>query len=384
MKIKKYTASSMPAAMKQVREELGGDAVILNSRIIHFGGVFGLFRKKGIEVLAAVDPIQEHSAGSAKVNDKITISKSAARITKDQQIPEEKESKILQEISELKVLMRTQTETGRPVSILPNPLQTLAAFLKKQEIDSKIREELLASVLGTWYRTGANASASEVENWAKEAIEKRLSGMSYGGVSFKKKYVNVIGPTGVGKTTTLAKIAAECVLNHQKKVAFITTDTYRIGAIEQLKTYANILGVPIEVCYSKEDFKGAADKFHEYDVVLIDTAGRNFRDRKYVDDLKQIIDFDREMETFLVLSLTAKQLDMEEICKQFSLVPIDKFIFTKTDETSVYGALINLPEKFSRGIAYLSNGQDVPDDLLSAEPAQIAKLLFGDGKDGSS
>ena len=166
--------------------------------------------------------------------------------------------------------------------------------------------------------------------------------MPFGGVSFTKKYINVVGPTGVGKTTTLAKIAAECILKYKKRVAFITTDTYRIAAIEQLKTYANILNVPLEVCYNLNDFQQATRQFESYDMVFIDTAGRNFRNQKYVEDLRNIIDYNQDMETFLVLSLTAKQIDMEDIYKQFSLISIDKMIFTKADETSTYGAMFNI------------------------------------------
>ena len=106
-------------------------------------------------------------------------------------------------------------------------------------------------------------------------------------MGFNKKYINIVGPTGVGKTTTLAKVAAETMLNQRKKVAFITTDTYRIAAIDQLKTYAKILNIPIEVAYNLEDFKRAADRFSHYDIVFIDTAGRNFRNEQYVKDLEK-------------------------------------------------------------------------------------------------
>jgi flagellar biosynthesis protein FlhF len=193
----------------------------------------------------------------------------------------------------------------------------------------------------------------------------------------KKKYVNVIGPTGVGKTTTLAKIAADCILKHQKKVAFITTDTYRIAAIEQLKTYAQILNIPIEVCYSLKDFHAAAKKFASYDVVLIDTAGRNFRNKQYVDDLVNVLDFGMDLETYLVFALTSKQKDMEDIFRQFSTIKIDKFIFTKADETSVYGSMINLTDKFNIGVAYITTGQNVPDDFLIASPEAITNVLIG-------
>lgn len=165
-------------------------------------------------------------------------------------------------------------------------------------------------------------------------------------------------------------------MKKQKTVGFITTDTYRIGAIEQLKTYANILDVPLEVCYSMEDFEQATKKLESCDVILIDTAGRNFRNKKYVEDLMQVVDYKREMETLLVLSLTAKQRDLEEIYQQFSAIEIDSFVFTKLDETSSYGAMINLIVSCQKGVAYITTGQNVPDDIVPATPLKLVNKII--------
>ena len=176
----------------------------------------------------------------------------------------------------------------------------------------------------------------------------------------------------------MAKIAALCLLKYKKKIAFITTDTYRIAAIEQLKTYANILNVPIEVCYNVEDFQKAKILFENYDLVFIDTAGRNFRDPKYVAELKNIIDFKKDMETYLVLSLASKQCDMEEIYQQFSSIEIDKLIFTKADETSSYGAMLNVIHSWRKATAYITNGQNVPDDIVTATPENVINHIIGE------
>ena len=181
---------------------------------------------------------------------------------------------------------------------------------------------------------------------------------------------------GVGKTTTLAKLAAECVLQKKKKVAFITTDTYRIAAIEQLKTYAKILDVPMEVCYTIEDFKEAKKKLSMYDYVFIDTAGRNFLEEKYVSDLEKIIDFNEEMETYLVRAATAKSSDMLAVYEQFSVIPISKLIFTKLDETATRGTLFDVMIKTKKGIAYTTHGQDVPDDIEAATRERIVEQML--------
>lgn len=388
MKVKKYTASSMPEAMKQVRAELGSEAVILNSRVIQSGGFMGFFKKSTIEVIAAIDPDNEpnpnpvpseKSKANPFVRPVVNVSEKV-KIPVNQSITEIApiaDRELVKEISQLKELLKQKgSDSNNPVT-LPEPINCQLQELRDQEVNAAIIDEVAASLLEKWYSGGAVASRKEITKWSAEVIANRLSAFPFGGISFNRKFVNVIGPTGVGKTTTLAKIAAECVLKHQKKVAFITTDTYRIAAIEQLKTYAKILDVPIEVCYNMEDFKASAEKFQDYDLVFIDTAGRNFRNQKYVTDLKEAIDFDKDMETFLVLALTSKQKDMEEIRRQFSLIHIDKFIFTKLDETSVYGSMLNMAEKFSTGIAYVTNGQDVPDDLIGANPEIITNTILG-------
>ncbi|MBY0120677.1 flagellar biosynthesis protein FlhF [Bacillus sp. S/N-304-OC-R1] len=384
MKVKKYIAPSMAEAMKNIRAELGSDAVILNSREVHSGGFLGLFKKRSIEVIAATDkgvnpqqkPITKSSstAVNASKGDFLQPEKSA-NVKMEIQRPSED---IIKEITDLKSKLNSLSlNSSNQGPLYPEHLQLMQKLLKDQEIDESLQNTLLTCLLEKWYVNGGNASINEVYSWLQKEMISQLSGANFGGISFKKKYINVVGPTGVGKTTTLAKIAADCVINHKKKVAFITTDTYRIAAIDQLKTYAKILNVPMEVCYTIDDFKKATESFEEYDVVLVDTAGRNFRNKQYVEDLKKVIDFDNEMETFLVLSLTSKQRDMEDIYEQFSIIEIDKFIFTKADETSAYGAMYNLITKYNKGVAYMTNGQNVPDDMIEVKPSNIAKTIIG-------
>ncbi|OXB94524.1 flagellar biosynthesis protein FlhF [Parageobacillus galactosidasius] len=368
MKVKKFVAPSMPEAMKMIRAELGSDAVILNSKVVRKGGFLGLFTKKNIEVIAAVDPQPVHERAERK---KETTSLLAEKKQKE-------DAELLHELKELKTMLKqlsTNVTTG--FSHYPGPLGEVHCRLAKQEISAPLVQEIMADLLEKWYTNGGKATEKQVVAWAKEIMKEKLSLLPFGGISFQKKYINVVGPTGVGKTTTLAKIAARCVLEHGKNIAFITTDTYRIAAIDQLKTYANILNVPLEVCYNLQDFHEAKKKLSDRDVVFIDTAGRNFRHLQYVKDLRNMIDFNEEMETFLVFALTAKYEDMKTIYEQFSLIPIDRFIFTKLDETTHYGAMFNLMMEYKVGAAYLTNGQNVPDDMMEASVEQMMNMLFG-------
>jgi flagellar biosynthesis protein FlhF len=376
MKVKKYAAPSMNEAMKKVRAELGDDAVILNTKAAYTGGFMGLFKKKMIEVIAAIDPEVEI--------EKMEMSKMKATsapivLTSD---PSEKKydgpnRSVESELKELKHMIST-IKSKNQFQNYSEDIQEILFYLKNHDVSDTTLFQLgdyLEERIKGGFLPGDNRN-----EWARQEVTYFLNDLlkeiSSGGMSYKKKYINVIGPTGVGKTTTLAKMAAEAVIEKRMKIAFITTDTYRIAAIEQLKTYAGLLNVPVEVVYKMEDFKKAIDKFRDYDHVFIDTAGRNFREKKYVEDLRGIIDFKHHMETFLVLSLTSKERDMKEIISRFSSIDIDRFIFTKLDETSSYGSMINMMSEVKIGAAYVTIGQDVPEDITEVNTEKIGHFLM--------
>ncbi|MCL2351012.1 MAG: hypothetical protein FWC55_00620, partial [Firmicutes bacterium] len=189
-----------------------------------------------------------------------------------------------------------------------------------------------------------------------------------------------IGPTGVGKTTTIAKISADLILNQKKRVRLITADTYRIAAVEQLKTYAEILGVGVTVVYSAGDLRAEAENAPEAaDVVLIDTAGRSHRNAKEMDELKELLEAAPESEKFLVLSLNMRREDMLAVVDAYSAAGDFRLIFTKLDETDRVGEILNVCRLTGRKLAYVTNGQNVPDDIETARPEALAKALLGIG-----
>jgi flagellar biosynthesis protein FlhF len=384
MKVKKFIAPSMQEAMKKIRSEMGNDAVILNSKVSHTGGFLGLFAKKQIEVIAAIDPVETErqkvgeTRTSTQEKNAFSISKNKT-VMQDEHVPRsinvENNQGVLDELKELKGLLKS-ISTNERSDFYPEPLKVILKQLTKQEINPSIRGQVMSELLDYWYLVNGNLTIKQLREKETEIFLKELKELEFGGMSYQKKYINVIGPTGVGKTTTLAKLAAHCVLQKKKKVAFITTDTYRIAAIDQLKTYAKILNVPIEVCYSVDDFKEAKVKLDKYDFIFIDTAGRNFLESQYVKDLQSIIDFNDEMETFLVLAATAKPSDMIAVYEQFSVLPINRLIFTKLDETSTRGSLFEVMVKTNKGIAYTTHGQTVPDDIEVATRERIVEQIL--------
>ncbi|RYG73856.1 flagellar biosynthesis protein FlhF [Lentibacillus lipolyticus] len=364
MKVKKYVAPTMPEAMKKVRQELGSDAVILNSKEIVNGGFLGLFKKRNIEVVAALDP-QPEPASDHKQKTVKRPAEAAKRKTEDS---------VMSEIRQLKKMVKEQSMQQ---ANYPTDYQEVYDHLLEQETDADLAKEVMDHVLEKHRKTEITPEYEAIVRDTKREVERRLGMVSYDGITASAKVIQFVGPTGVGKTTTIAKLAASSVLTYKKRVALITADTYRIAAVDQLKTYANILNVPLEIAYNAGDYQAALRKFADYDLVLVDTAGRNFRDGQYVRELQQIVRYQETAEMFLVLSLTAKPADIMDIYDQFAHLPIKEVIFTKADETQQFGSMLNIALKKATGIAFITNGQDVPDDIIDPSPKNISEYIMG-------
>lgn len=362
----------MQEAMKKIRADLGKQAVILQSKTVYTGGFLGLFKKKAIEVVAGVDPnprpeVKEKPRTVQMVEKK----QSAAPMINNAEV-------LAKEVKELKKILEQYSRNNKiTLEDVPDELKPPLETLKEQEVSNALIMELKQSLLSKWKDSKGHVDQEEALIWAKEWLLNKIKPLQERPLQ-KKKYINIVGPTGVGKTTTLAKMAAHSVLEEGKKVAFISTDTYRIAAINQLKTYADLLKVPMHVVYKAEDFTEAIKQLEDYDTIYIDTAGRNYRDEKYVKELKSMISFEEEVESYLVMALTSKENDLKEIIDKFSLIPIQKFIFTKMDETKTHGTLLNLMCHFQKGVAFITNGQNVPDDLMEVDAEAIVDIMFGE------
>ncbi|WP_026826231.1 MULTISPECIES: GTP-binding protein [Exiguobacterium] len=339
MQIKKFTAKTMAEAMAKVKQELGDEAVILNSRQVKTGW-FGLFASKQVEVIAALE-------------------KEQTTIQPRQSVPVRTES-----TKPVTPQTPPPRVVGAPAPRLHSSLRHVESLLSTGSFEDESWEETLNEL---YYTT---KSIEEVERYVYEQVKS-----SFIEPPDAKRYVMVVGPTGVGKTTTLAKLAAHFKLKEGKTVGLITTDTYRIAAIEQLKTYAEIMSIPVEVAYDFHDFKRAKQLFARKDIVLIDTAGRNFRDPAYVEQFHEHHDF-TETSLSLVLSLTSKMKDMDMIYSQFESLPLSSLIFTKADETSDIHAMYRMVKKSGLPVAWMTDGQEVPDDLIRGHADALTKRLF--------
>lgn len=438
MRVKKYIVDSMPEALTIIRKELGQDAVILDQKKIKIGGFMGFFTKHKLEVIAAVEPrakknsstpekpilnvippkkeqvhsinstqlsllklqnpeqeqnlIQSHSQlnnkqenmhaslfqnqynqqqlQQQKTNENYNVDKKVLSVT-------ETDDKMVEEIKEMKnlfVKMMLKTNSDE----FPDNIKNVYHHLIEKEIDEEVASNLVYSLmekLGSPKHV-ANAYLYEIlQNEIAKIIEKYIASQQ---TLEKKQVLAFVGPTGVGKTTTIAKLAAYYVLEKKVSVGFITADTYRIAAVDQLRTYANILNIPVEIVISHDDMRKAIQNLQERDIILIDTAGRNYKKEMYVNELKSLLSVANPDEIYLVHSMTTKQKDMHEITHCFKDIDVKNFIFTKVDETSSYGSILNMLCRHNKQLSILTNGQNVPEDILFIDPKKIAKLIVGE------
>lgn len=285
---------------------------------------------------------------------------------KDEQIQQ-----LQYELEKMRVML-TQAMTGENKD---NKITNLQTALRRNDVDDKVIQDMISRL------TGAEIVADKDSKRAVNALEKYLrktvrvaTGITL--LSGRPKIVALIGPTGVGKTTTLAKIAANFVLDKGVSAAMITADTYRISAVEQLKTYSDIIGLPLEIVYSPDALKKAIEKHRNKQLILIDTAGRSQYNDYQMQELCELLSVDKNIEKHLVMSATTKNRDAEEILERFLLCKPDRIIFTKTDETSCPGIVLNIMHKKKIALAYLTNGQSVPDDIYPASIEKLAELLL--------
>lgn len=401
MRVKRYVVNALPEAVSLIRSELGKDAVILETKEIKVGGFMGFFRKRRVEVIAAVESnaaktpetpqrmappevsavVQQILQTAQKPNStaqEILIPPLPEKMPDKKEKREEKEQFIIDEIRELKAFMVKMSKDQRKLQTLSPPLVALKERLTRQEVEEAVVEKLLNGLQEQQSLEGAEYDAEMVWKKAATKLGEWLEPFSGETISTNVRVVHFVGPTGVGKTTTIAKLAAEQTIKMGKKVGFITSDTYRIAAVDQLRTYANILNVPLEVVFSPMDLPKAHRNLEDRSLILMDTAGRNFRSELHVSEVISLLNSGESGETLLVLSMTGKSTDMSAIAARFSQYGVRKAIFTKLDETEVYGAILNLILEHGLCPTHLASGQNVPDDIATFRVAEYVAMLLGE------
>lgn len=268
--------------------------------------------------------------------------------------------------------------------VLNDPLMDEYLNLLKQEVTEELAEEVIEQVRSRLTQEQADDSAA-VHKEVMRVVGRMLpiqnaEQLELDSKEGRPRVIALIGPTGVGKTTTIAKLAATFRLKQQKKVGLITLDTYRIAAVDQLQTYANIIGVPLRVVTTAEELSEAIDAFSGCDAVLIDTAGRSQRDDPRLAHLRGLLDAAEPDEVHLVLSSNSSMSVMLETAERFSKVRADRILFTKLDEAVSFGVLLNVARRVNKQLSYVTTGQEVPHQIEPSSTERLAALVTGDQK----
>jgi flagellar biosynthesis protein FlhF len=425
MNVKTYQGTSMADTLAKVKQDLGATAVILHTRSFKQGGVMGLGARNVVEITAGVNvnvqarrktaparaqaqglpspglrsansstavldapPTDRHPLKSAYGAARLVRAESGTNAATRQMaacVLKEPAFELRTEISSLRTMVESllqRTAGTAQRADLPESLAKLYTQLIEQQVSDEIAYRVVDDVKAE-LTPAQLANAQVVRERLTQKLEQLLPANLNGAVARPTtgrgcRSICLIGPTGVGKTTTIAKLAAAFKLRQRQKVGLITIDTYRIAAVDQLRTYANIIGVPLKVVLTPTELVAAMKEFSDCDTVLIDTAGRSQADQLKLNELAQFILAGKPTEVHLVLSSTTTQEAMEAALERFGAVRVDQIIFTKLDEAVSFGVLLNVARIAARALSYVTTGQDVPDNIEVGQPRRLARLILGE------
>lgn len=437
MLVKKFEADTMAGALKLVKDALGAEALILSTRTLSKKGL-GVLGKQTIEVTAAIEsPAMRTPASRPTAAPAAPIAPNRIpnayrqpaenRVERPQRVELAEHvlvddyqqlrtanqgadvAHLQSEINQLKEMLQQLAKApAAPVAAAPvaqpvaEPQVTAEPIIKRRQAVTPsvqpARPSAVEDLVTTLTERGIELeAATTIARFTAQQLSERqrldpevcfaalqrtvadlvqTSGPLWQPEDGQKR-IALVGPTGVGKTTTIAKLAAEAIVNSGARVALVTIDTFRIAAVEQLKVYGEIMGLPVEVVLSPEQLQQALRRHRDKDLILIDTAGRSPRDSDRIDELNAFLSHGDKIENCLVLAAPTEERLQKKALESFGRLGISRLIFTKLDETDRCGALINLSTRANLPLAYLTNGQQVPEDLLLAAPEAVAALVMG-------
>ncbi len=389
MKLRTFHGTTMAETLEKVKREFGKDAVILNTRTTPKNGVLGLRGKPRVEITAArqmSDLPEQLKRGTLPVrSDRATKPATAAETGNPRQIKSSStremipDRSLFSEISDLKKMVSGLVKTSnRPHrEAIPDDLVETYQHLIENSVADELATEMVQQV---------HQQLTATQRCDSKMVRETLSSLMGAMIppsspiqltaTSRPTMIAFVGPTGVGKTTTIAKLAANFCLREHRKVGLITLDTYRIAAVDQLKTYAQIIDIPIEVAMSVDQFKDAVARMADRDVILIDTAGRSQRDLSKLHELQKYFDAVKPDEIHLVLSSTCGEKVLTDTIDRFTRLGFDRVIFTKLDEAIGLGVILTCLQKAKVKLSYITTGQDVPDDIEVGRRERLTELIL--------
>lgn len=408
MIVKKYKAATETEAVLAAKEDLGPGAVVLNVKTMRQRGIAKLFKKDFVEITAAL----EEKEFEQKINNRKPVFDSSRtngtpdtsrkidyKVDDSDTYKSNRSNAIEEKLDNLHEMLQNQMANTEKNAEKKEENTSENANQDKKTSNANFKSlkliynKLLESEMDEKY---ANSIINDIESSLKKesnldsilasVYQKLILKLGEPGVlsdDDKKKVVFFIGPTGVGKTTTIAKLASDFKLNKGKKIAMITADTYRIAAVEQLNTYASILDVPVNVIYTPSEMCENIEQLSEYDIIFIDTAGRSHKNTEQRNEVLELVEnvkkseLNVDVEVFLVLSVTTKYKDLVNIADAYKELENYKLLFTKLDETGTLGNIINMRCYTGAPLSYTTSGQNVPDDIEMVDVQKLAKHLLG-------
>ncbi len=361
MRIKKILANNYSEALAKVKYELGEDALVISTRSLEPDlRSDGMGNSGRVEITAAIEPAEKKENGM-----------------REGVVGNSKSLPFHEDDLDLKTLifsLLTRTERAQSLGLKSHQLVAYS-----QLVESGLSERLACKVIEKAGVEGlAKNHVPQSEPQVIRNLMKRVL-LCNGEIKLevkKTKKVVFVGPTGAGKTTTIAKLGADFAFRQKKKVALATLDTYRMGAVDQLRIYGDIMRIPVDTARNRDELQTIVKKHADKDLLLIDTAGKSPKETGYPDQLKEILKDSGDVETQLVLSVTAQEKIFQESVKQFSTLGIDRVLFTKMDEGMSFGALFNFSLRTRIPFSYFTMGQRVPEDIEVANQEKVIKLIF--------
>ena len=392
----------MAEALTQVKSTMGGDAVILHTRTFQTRAWLGLKRREMVEITAGrgIGIAERRRTAARQVaapSAAPTYSRAGVAARRPPEAPNPASGtrqlletpaatgaamlSISQEMASLKTMVKDLVTQTRQRQV-PNIPEELFDYYM-QLVGNRVGEELAGELVKNLQRQVRPEHYAQPEFVKGKLIEQLEKLITTTGPIVRSKtsgahVVALIGPTGVGKTTTLAKLAANLKIRERHRVGLITLDTYRIAAVDQLKRYADLIGSPLRVVSGADDLREATRSMNDSEFILIDTAGRSPNDTLKLNELRGLLGAVEPDEVHLVLSATASEPCLELAISRFGEVRTDKLIFTKLDEASNVGVLLNVIRKVNKSLSYITTGQDVPDDIEVGRGRRLAELILGE------
>jgi flagellar biosynthesis protein FlhF len=375
MNIKRYLVKDMQEAMVKIKSQLGSDAVILSNRPVRKKGIAGWFGKPLVEVMVAYESGPKN--GSAKQEKAEEAARAVQEAQARQPEPPAQEDKLaemekrMENMSAAMLEIAGKLHGGSAAQRYCKEIQQQYVHLIENEV-----EEGIARTLADEAQDISDRRKVEPLEAFEQVVRYRLGEPE--GIRlqrFKRTVAVFIGPTGAGKTTTIAKLAAKYAIHEKAKVGLVTADAYRIAAHEQIKTYSDILEVPLKTIYKPEEITQALLELDDADIVLVDTPGKSPNDRSHQAEIASIIEKSGASEVFLVLSASTGYKSCVMVADQYRFVKDFKVLLTKLDETITGGMYLNARALMGKPLSYITTGQSVPDDIELFDAAAVTGQL---------